>query len=53
VCAISEYPDQPVVRNKIMNQKANTADPDQRAWMCWLIRTYTVCPENKGVYMEE
>jgi hypothetical protein len=26
-----------VVRNSLMNQKANSLDPDQTAWMCRLI----------------
>jgi hypothetical protein len=42
-----------LVRNNLMNQKANSLDSDQTAWMCRLIRISTVCPRNKGVSMEE
>jgi hypothetical protein len=38
-----------VVRNNLINQKANSADPDQMAWMCWLIWIYTVHPCYKGI----
>jgi hypothetical protein len=41
-----------LVRNN-MNQKANSLDPDQTAWIFQLIWIYTVRPCNKGVSMEE
>jgi hypothetical protein len=37
----------------LINQKGNSADPDQITRMWWLIWIYTVCPCHKGLYMEE
>ncbi len=42
-----------LVRNNLMNQKANSVDPDQMARMCRLIWINIVCPRNKGLSMEE
>jgi hypothetical protein len=54
-CTTSVEPDQSAhpqfVRNDLINQKANSADPDQMAGM-W-IWIYTVCPRHKGIYIEE
>jgi hypothetical protein len=33
-------------RNNQMNLKAISVDPDQMAWMCWLIWIYTVLPSD-------
>jgi hypothetical protein len=62
-CATSVDPDQPacpcclirnctvrfLVRNNVINKKANIADPNQTSQMCQLIWIYTVCPHHKGV----
>jgi hypothetical protein len=37
----------------LINLNANSVDPDQMAWICWLIWIYTVRPSHKGVDMEE
>jgi hypothetical protein len=42
-----------VVRNNLINQNANNADPNLTAYMFWLIWIYIVCPCHKGVYIEE
>jgi hypothetical protein len=42
-----------LVRNNLINQKANSADPDQTCRLWQLIWIYTVCPCYKGMYMEE
>jgi hypothetical protein len=41
-----------LVRNNLMNLKANCVDPDQMAQMCQLIWIYNVRPRNKDVSME-
>jgi hypothetical protein len=42
-----------LIRNNVINPKANSTDPDQMHGCGGLIWIYTVCPRHKGIYMEE